>query len=111
MTDQPKITPNPIESEPAWRGRMTVGNTPEYRPWSKPCSWIWLAVMLLLWWMMLPHVIADIPDLRHCSAFGATPEEALGEVLRAKEAWLKAAQAARKPIPPPSFRPVIYQVA
>ena len=24
--------------------------------------------------------IADIPDLRHCSAFGPTPEEALAEV-------------------------------
>ena len=55
--------------------------------------------------------IADIPDLRHCSAFGETPEEALAEVLKAKEAWIKAARAARKPIPPPSFRPAIYQIA
>ena len=55
--------------------------------------------------------IADIPDLRHCSAFGATPQEALAEVLKAKEAWIKAARAARKPIPSPSFRPAIYQVA
>ena len=55
--------------------------------------------------------IADIPDLRHCSAFWATPEEALAEVLRAKEAWIKAAKAARRPIPPPLFRPAIYQVA
>lgn len=55
--------------------------------------------------------IADIPDLRHCSAFGATAEDALAEVLKAKAAWLKTAKAARKPIPPPSFRPAIYQVA
>ena len=34
--------------------------------------------------------IADIPDLQHCSAFGTTPEEALREVLQAKEAWLEA---------------------
>jgi predicted RNase H-like HicB family nuclease len=40
--------------------------------------------------------IADIPDLRHCSAFGATPQEALAEVLKAKEAWIKAAKAARE---------------
>ena len=55
--------------------------------------------------------IADIPDLRYCSAFGGTPDEALSEVLKAKKAWLKAARAAKKPIPKPSFRPVIYQVA
>ncbi len=30
--------------------------------------------------------IADIPDLRHCSAFGPTPEDALREVLKAKKA-------------------------
>ncbi len=54
--------------------------------------------------------IADIPDLRHCSAFGTTPQETLAEVLKVKEAWLKAAKAARKPIPRPSFRPTIYQV-
>jgi predicted RNase H-like HicB family nuclease len=55
--------------------------------------------------------IADIPDLRLCSAFGATPQEALAEVLMAKEAWIKAAKAARKPVASPSFRPAIYQVA
>jgi predicted RNase H-like HicB family nuclease len=55
--------------------------------------------------------IADIPDLPHCSAFGATPEEALAEVLNAKAAWLEAARAEGKPVPPPSFRPAIYQVA
>ena len=55
--------------------------------------------------------VADIPDLRYCSAFGGTPDEALAEVLKAKKAWLKAARAAKRPIPKPSFRPVIYQVA
>jgi predicted RNase H-like HicB family nuclease len=55
--------------------------------------------------------IADIPDLHHCSAFGATPEEALAEVLTAKAAWLEAARVEGKPVPPPSFRPAIYQVA
>jgi len=49
--------------------------------------------------------IADIPDLRYCSAFGTTPGEALAEVLRAKKAWLQAARAAKKPVPKPSFRP------
>ncbi|MCA9966925.1 MAG: type II toxin-antitoxin system HicB family antitoxin [Anaerolineales bacterium] len=54
--------------------------------------------------------IADIPDLRYCSAFGSTPEEALREVQIAKQAWLEAAHASGKPIPIPQFRPVIYQL-
>lgn len=53
--------------------------------------------------------IADIPDLESCSAFGKTPEEALREVERAKAAWLEAAKETGKPIPPPRYRPVIYQ--
>ena len=55
--------------------------------------------------------IADIPDLQNCSAFGETQEKALREVLKAKEAWLESAHANKKPIPHPSYRPVIYQVA
>ena len=53
--------------------------------------------------------IADIPDLESCSAFGETPERALAELERAKAAWLEAARAEGKPIPPPRYRPVIYQ--
>ncbi len=55
--------------------------------------------------------IADIPDLQACSAFGPTPQEALGEVEMAKAAWLEAARAEGKPIPPPRYRPAIYQSA
>lgn len=55
--------------------------------------------------------IADIPDLKHCSAFGKTPEEALKEVLKAKKAWIETASINGKPIPSPHYRPVIYQVA
>ena len=51
--------------------------------------------------------IADIPDLKYCSAFGETPESALQEVQIAKTAWLEAAQAAGKPIPEPKYRPAI----
>ncbi|MCX7000370.1 MAG: type II toxin-antitoxin system HicB family antitoxin [Candidatus Sumerlaeota bacterium] len=54
--------------------------------------------------------IADIPDLRFCSAFGATPEEAFREVLLAKEAWLETARASCKPVPEPHYRPAIYKV-
>ena len=55
--------------------------------------------------------VADVPDLESCSAFGKTTEEALAEVERAKEAWLQAARDAGKPIPPPRYRPVIYQTS
>jgi len=55
--------------------------------------------------------IADIPDLKACSAFGKTPQKALAEVQIAKQAWLKAARAARKSIPQPRYAPVIYQTA
>ncbi len=36
--------------------------------------------------------VADLPDFEYCSAFGATPEEALAELRIAKEAWLEAAR-------------------
>lgn len=52
--------------------------------------------------------IADIPDLEVCSAFGETPEQAVAEVLRAKEAWLAVAAEADRDIPQPRYRPAIY---
>ncbi len=55
--------------------------------------------------------IADIPDLEACSAFGATPEDALKEVQRAKRAWMQAARKEGKPVPRPKYRPAIYHVA
>ena len=55
--------------------------------------------------------IADIPDLDSCSAFGDTPEQALAEVEQAKKTWLDAARQSGKPVPPPRYRPIIYQVA
>ena len=53
--------------------------------------------------------VADVPDLEYCSALGATPQDALAEVELAKEAWLAAAREAGKEIPPPRYRPAIYQ--
>jgi predicted RNase H-like HicB family nuclease len=54
--------------------------------------------------------IADIPDLKYCSAFGETPEEALSEVQIAKAAWLETAKVQGKLIPETKYRPVIYQL-
>ena len=53
--------------------------------------------------------IADVPDLESCSAFGATPQEALAEVEMAKTAWLAAVRETGKTIPDPRYRPAIYQ--
>ncbi len=53
--------------------------------------------------------IADVPDLQACSAFGATPQQALKEVEVAKKVWIAAARSARKPVPKPRYRPAIYQ--
>ena len=55
--------------------------------------------------------IADIPDLIHCSAFGETPQTALSEAIKAKNAWIETARNSGKPIPAPHYRPVIYQIA
>ena len=55
--------------------------------------------------------VADIPDLKYCSALGDTPQAALAELAVAKEAWLETARELGRPIPAPSYRPLIYQVA
>jgi predicted RNase H-like HicB family nuclease len=52
--------------------------------------------------------VADIPDLEACSALGASPEQALLEVERAKAAWLAAAREAGRAIPEPRYRPALY---
>jgi predicted RNase H-like HicB family nuclease len=49
--------------------------------------------------------IADVPDLKSCSAFGSSPEEAVAEVRITMEAWLGSARDARFPVPEPSYRP------
>lgn len=54
--------------------------------------------------------IADLPDLKYCSAFGETPESALQELQIAKTAWLEAATTAGKPIPEPKYPRAIYQL-
>ena len=54
--------------------------------------------------------IADIPDLKYCSAFGETPVEALQELAVAKQTWIEAAKTEGKPTPSPTHRPTIYQL-
>ena len=47
--------------------------------------------------------VADVPDLKSCTAFGNSPEEAFAEVQVAMDAWLAAARDAGKPIPKPRY--------
>jgi predicted RNase H-like HicB family nuclease len=48
--------------------------------------------------------IATVPDLRGCTAFGDTPEDALREIQIAMEGWLETAGECGIPIPEPTYR-------
>jgi predicted RNase H-like HicB family nuclease len=49
--------------------------------------------------------IADVPDLRYCSAHGDTPEEAVAEARVATELWLETARETGVPIPEARYKP------
>jgi predicted RNase H-like HicB family nuclease len=52
--------------------------------------------------------IADVPDLRGCSAHGETPAEAAKEAQAAVALWLDVAREYDDPIPEPRYSPAIY---
>jgi predicted RNase H-like HicB family nuclease len=54
--------------------------------------------------------IADMPDFEMCSAHGDSPQEALEQVLIARDALIAMMREKGQPIPEPRYRPVIYQV-
>jgi predicted RNase H-like HicB family nuclease len=51
--------------------------------------------------------IADVPDLRFCSAHGETPAKAVAELEIAMAAWLETARERQIPIPAPRYRPAL----
>lgn len=53
--------------------------------------------------------IADVPDLKPCSAHGDTPAEALRNISDAMRGWLEVARERGFDIPEPRYRPVIYE--
>ncbi|WP_353443558.1 type II toxin-antitoxin system HicB family antitoxin [Sphingomonas faeni] len=55
--------------------------------------------------------VADIPDLKACSAFGDTPEEAVAEVRMAMAGWIETARDNGLEIPVPAYRPDPYAIA
>lgn len=52
--------------------------------------------------------LADVPDLRPCTAHGDTPTEALANVRDAIQGWLEVARDKGYQIPTPRYRPAIY---
>ena len=52
--------------------------------------------------------IADVPDLRPCSAHGGSPDEALANIKDAVRGWLDVAAERGFDIPEPRYRPAIY---
>ena len=46
----------------------------------------------------------SIPDLKYCSAAGDTPQEALREIIIAKQAWLEITMLEGSPIPVPRYK-------
>ena len=49
--------------------------------------------------------IADVPDLKYCSAHGDTPAEAIASIQDAMEGWLETAREHGMVIPEPRYRP------
>lgn len=52
--------------------------------------------------------IADVPDLRPCSAHGDSPSQAIAEAETAIALWLETAAEHKVAIPEPRYRPAIY---
>lgn len=55
--------------------------------------------------------IADVPDLKSCSAHGDSPEEAIAEAQIAIALWIETAHNRGIAVPEPRYRPAIYAVA
>jgi predicted RNase H-like HicB family nuclease len=52
--------------------------------------------------------VADVPDLKSCTAYGDSPTEALTEAEIAIEAWLDVAKQKGMALPAARYRPAIY---
>ena len=52
--------------------------------------------------------VADVPDLRPCSANAETPELAIAALRGVIDSWLEAAQSAELPVPEPCYCPSLY---
>jgi predicted RNase H-like HicB family nuclease len=55
--------------------------------------------------------IAEVPDLRPCSAHGDTPEEALAEIQVVIGMWFEWAKDNNVEAPEPRYRPATHTAA
>ena len=63
--------------------------------------------ILVFWSNEDQGYIADVGDIEHCSAWGATPEEALREARLALADILEDARERGIALPPPTERPTL----
>lgn len=62
----------------------------------------------LFWYPADACWIADVPDLRPCSARGETPQLALAALGPVLSAWLDAARETGEPVPDPRYCPALF---
>ena len=48
--------------------------------------------------------VSEIPDLKHCTGQGDSPQEALEDVLETRDAWIDACLSAGDDIPEPKHQ-------
>ncbi|MDG2214290.1 MAG: type II toxin-antitoxin system HicB family antitoxin [Verrucomicrobiota bacterium] len=48
--------------------------------------------------------VADVPDLKHCTGQGDSPQEALEDALETRDAWIEACLSAGEQIPKPTYQ-------
>jgi predicted RNase H-like HicB family nuclease len=64
----------------------------------------------VFWWEPDQRWVADVPDLKSCSAHGDTPGEAVAEVQIAIELWLEVAAERGMDAPKAKYRaPVLIE--
>ena len=62
----------------------------------------------LFWYPVEQCWVADVPDLRPCSASAETPELAVAALRGVMDEWLEAARSADLPVPEPCYCPALY---
>ncbi len=67
--------------------------------------------ILVFWSEADGEFVADVPDLKYCSALAPTPEEAVREVRAALAVFIADAEARGESLPPPTLRPILAKAS